>query len=170
MAKEYGCEAATYEEVLANPDIDAVYISLPNSLHEEWSVKAMEAGKHVWCEKPAALTYHGAKRMIQIAKASNVRLMEGFMFRLHPQHAKVQELIQDGTMGEILTFEGCFAVPMPAPETNILKRELGGGVLNDAAIYPIAASRMTLPPTSGGTTRGRPTTCNAGSSHSVTPA
>ena len=141
-AEQYGCAIGSYEEVLASKGVDAVYISLPSSLHEEWSIKAAEAGKHVWCEKPAALSYSSAKQMVEAARKNNVRLMEGLMFRLHPQHAKVRALIDDGTLGELLTFDGCFAVPMPGREANILKSELGGGVLNDAAVYPIRASRM----------------------------
>ncbi|HEY4516884.1 MAG TPA: Gfo/Idh/MocA family oxidoreductase [Candidatus Paceibacterota bacterium] len=143
VAVEYGCSTGTYDDVLKS-DIDAVYISLPNSLHEEWAVKAAGAGKHVWCEKPAALTYPSAKRMVEAAKRNSVRLMEGFMFLSHPQHAKVRQLIDGGTLGELLTFDGCFAVPMPGKEANILKRDLGGGVLNDAAVYPIAASRIVF--------------------------
>src|SRR3989344_3722266 len=95
-AQGFGCDSyGTYEEVLENKDVDAVYISLPNSLHEEWAVKAAEAGRHVWCEKPAALTYASAERMIAAAQKNNVRLMEGFMFLSHPQHARVRNLIQE---------------------------------------------------------------------------
>src|SRR4051812_31384657 len=82
-AQEFGCRLGTYEDVL-NSDIDAVYISLPNSLHEEWTIKAANARKHVWCEKPAALSYGSAKRMVEAAKKNGVRLMEGFMFTYHP--------------------------------------------------------------------------------------
>src|SRR3989344_2256610 len=141
-SKQYGCDSGGYEDVLQNEDVDAVYISLPNSLHEEWAIKAEQAGKHVWCEKPAALAYSSAKKMVEAARKNNVRSMEGFMFLSHPQHAKVRELIDNGTLGELLVFEGCFAVPMPGSDANILKSELGGGVLNDAAVYPIRASRM----------------------------
>src|SRR3989344_2560352 len=113
-AAQFGCDAyGTYDEVLKNKNIDAVYISLPNSLHEEWTVRAAEAGKHVWCEKPAALTYTSAQKMVAACKRSGVRLMEGFMFLYHPQHARVKELIRNGTLGEILNFEGRFALPMP---------------------------------------------------------
>lgn len=141
-AKMYGCRAGAFEDVLADPDIDAVYISLPNSLHEEWAIKAAEAGKHIWCEKPAALSYESAERMVAAARKNSVRLMEGFMFRSHPQHAKVREMIDAGILGTLLTFEGCFAVPMPATSANSLNKDLGGGCFSDAGMYPIAASRM----------------------------
>ncbi len=141
-AKEYGSQASTFEEILANVDIDAVYISLPNSLHAQWVIRAAEAGKHVWCEKPAALSYENAERMVAAARKKNVRLMEGFMFLSHPQHAKVREMIDAGILGDLLTFEGCFAVPMPAASSTILEKDLGGGCFYDAGMYPIAASRM----------------------------
>lgn len=143
FAEQFGCASyGTYEDVLGNKDVDAVYISLPNSLHEEWTVKAAHAGKHVWCEKPAALTYASAKRMVAASRKNNVRLMEGFMFLYHPQHAKVKELIRDGTLGELLTFEGCFAIPMPEASNILRNRELDGGSYNYSAVYPIRASRM----------------------------
>lgn len=142
-AEQFLCASfGSYGDVLANKDLDAVYISLPNSLHEEWSIKAAQAGKHVWCEKPAALTFESAKKMIAACKENNVRLMEGFMFLYHPQHAKVQELIKDGMLGEILTFEGRFAFQMPDSHNIRRNASLGGGAYNDAATYPIRASRM----------------------------
>ena len=142
-AEQFGCASyGTYEEVLANKEVDAVYISLPNSLHEEWTVKAAQAGKHVWCEKPAALTYASAQRMVAVCRKNNVRLLEGFMFLYHPQHAKVKELIREGVLGEILNFEGRFAVPMPDAQNIRRNAGLGGGSYNDAGSYPIRASRM----------------------------
>lgn len=132
-----------YEEVLADKDIDAVYISLPNSLHEEWCIKAASAGKHVWCEKPTALSYASANRMVAACKKNNVRLFEGFMFLSHPQHATVRNMIGQGTLGELLTFTGCFAYPMPAPDSSLRNAlALGGGSYYDSAVYPIRASRM----------------------------
>lgn len=142
-AEQFGCASyGTYEEVLASKDVDAVYISLPNSLHEEWTIKAAQAGKHAWCEKPAALTYASAKRMVAACRKNNVRLMEGFMFLYHPQHARVKELIRDGTLGEILNFDGRFAVPMPDAQNIRRNAALGGGSYNDAGSYPLRASRM----------------------------
>lgn len=142
-AEQFGCEhSGTYEDVLGSKDVDAVYISLPNTAHEEWVVKAGESGKHVWCEKPSALTYASAKRMVAACKKNNVRLMEGFMFRYHPQHAKVREIIEEGSLGELLRVEACFGFPMPPVGGNIVNPRLGGGAYNDACPYPIYASRM----------------------------
>src|SRR3989344_7085975 len=99
-AEAFDCDSfGTYEEVLANENVDAVYISLPNTLHEEWVIRAAEAHKHVWGEKPAALTYASARRMIAACRKNNVRLMEGFMFLSHPQHAHVRKLISEGALG-----------------------------------------------------------------------
>ncbi|OGG72641.1 hypothetical protein A3A38_00160 [Candidatus Kaiserbacteria bacterium RIFCSPLOWO2_01_FULL_53_17] len=143
-ASDLSVPTGTYEDVLSSKDVDAVYISLPNSLHEEWTVKAAEAGKHVWCEKPAALSYESAERMIAAAQKNNVRLMEGFMFLHHPQHAKVLEIIKSGVLGEITSFEGRFAYPMPDAGNIRLEAELGGGIYNDALVYPIRASRFVF--------------------------
>ncbi len=139
----FGCDSyGTYEDVIANKNIDAVYVSLPNSMHEEWSVKAMEAGKHVLCEKPAALSYASAKRMVETAKKNKVRLLEGLMFRYHPQHAKVRELIEKGILGDLLKFEGCFAYALPEKETVSMSKVLGGGSIHACMPYPVSASRM----------------------------
>lgn len=142
-AKQANCPlSGTYEDVLANKDVGVVYISLPNSMHEEWTIKAAEAGKHVWCEKPAALDFRAATRMVAACKKNTVRLMEGFSFLFHPQHKKVLELVEEGTLGEILRFEGCFAYPTPGEGNIRIDPTLGGGVYGDAAVYPIRASRM----------------------------
>ena len=142
-AQEFGCKSyGTYDEVLADKDIDAVYISLPNSLHEEWAVKAAEAGRHVWCEKPAALTYASAKKMVAACRENKVRLMEGFMFLSHPQHAKVRDIIRNGTIGEVTEFEGRMAYPQPGEGNIRLEPDLGGGIYFDALVYPMRASRM----------------------------
>ncbi len=140
-AQQFGCSFGTYGDVLASKDVDAVYISLPNTEHEEWVIKAAAVGKHVWCEKPAALTYASAKRMVDACRKNNVRLMEGFMFRYHPQHAKVRELINTGVIGEVLRVDAFFGFPMPEGG-NIIDPALGGGAYFDACPYPIRASRM----------------------------
>ena len=140
---DLGFPMLSYEDVLAS-DIDAVYLSLPNSLHEEWSIKAAQAGKHIWCEKPAALTYSSAQRMTETARTHNVRLMEGFMFLRHPQHAEVRELIESGEIGEVVGFEGRFAFPFPDKGNIRLDPARGGGVYADAFGYPLRASRLFL--------------------------
>lgn len=143
-AKEYQVSlTGAYEDVLAHTDIDAVYISLPNTLHEEWAVRVAQSGKHIWCEKPAALNLESATRMVQAAKEHRVRIMEGFTFLTHPQHQKVRSLIEDGTLGKPLRFEGCFSFPMP-DEQNSLSSPAEGGALFDSAVYPLRASTMLL--------------------------
>ncbi|MBI2653363.1 Gfo/Idh/MocA family oxidoreductase [Candidatus Woesearchaeota archaeon] len=141
--KIFGCNAyGTYEDVINNKGIDAVYISLPAGLHEEWTVKAAKAGKHVLCEKPATTSLASAKRMSDTCRKNKVRLLEGFMFKHHPQHKKAKELIKNGVLGELLNFYGCFAYRMPDSGNIRLKKELGGGVMNDSMPYPVYAGRM----------------------------
>lgn len=132
----------SYEDVLSDSEIDAVYVSLPNTLHEEWAIRAAQAGKHVWCEKPAALSLDSAARMVSTARENDVRLMESFAFLYHPQHAAVRNLIQRGEIGEIVGFSGTFQYPRPASGDIRLDKALGGGSYLDAAVYPIRASRM----------------------------
>ncbi|MAF80274.1 dehydrogenase [bacterium] len=144
-AKEFDCAKwGTYEDVLKNKEVDAVYISIPPSLHEEWAVKAAQEGKHVYCEKPATVSYDEAKRMVETAQKNKVRLIEGLMFRYHPQNEKVREMIEGGELGEILRFNGCFSYDMPDQESNAMSKELGGGSLYSCGVYPISASRMVF--------------------------
>ena len=145
FAKQFHCSFyGSYDDVLGNKNIDAVYISLPIAMHEEWSVKAAKAKKHVLCEKPATIMLASAKRMVEMSRKNKVRIMEGLMFRYHPQHAKIKKIIEDGVLGELLKFEGCFAAPMPEESDNILNSALDGGYYNHAAPYPICASRMVF--------------------------
>lgn len=143
FCEEFNCNSyGTYEDVLKNKNIDAVYISLPIGLHEEWVVKSAKAGKHILCEKSSTTSLDSAKRMVGICRENNVRILEGFMFKHHPQNKKVLGLIEEGILGDLLAFQGCFGFPFPKEDNIRLKKELGGGVLNDAACYPIYASRM----------------------------
>lgn len=143
VAEKFNCEKfGTYEDVLNNKEVQAVYISLPNSLHEEWSIKALNAGKHLICEKPAALSYDSAKKMVKAAKENSMRLLEGYMFRHHPQNLKVVGLIKAGVLGDIIRFDGCFAYDMPNKNHISMKKELGGGALYVSGGYPISVSRM----------------------------
>lgn len=137
-----GAVYGTYDEVINNNEVDAVYVSLPNALHEEWAIKAARAGKHVLCEKSAATSYAAAKKMVESCKQNDVRLMEGFMFRYHPQHQEIRRMIESGVLGDLLKFNGCFAYPMPEDGSNVMNKDLGGGSLNDSACYPVCASRM----------------------------
>ncbi|MGI0060957.1 MAG: Gfo/Idh/MocA family protein [Nitrosotalea sp.] len=143
FARKFGCQNfGTYEEILENKEVDAVYISVPIGLHEEWTAKAAKAGKHVLCEKSSTTSYESACKMVDVCKQNSVRLMEGFMFRFHPQHKKVLELIKNGMLGKLFVFNGMYGFP-PIPLTDIrFRKDLGGGILNDAGCYPICASRI----------------------------
>ncbi|MCC6458213.1 MAG: Gfo/Idh/MocA family oxidoreductase [Caldilineaceae bacterium] len=128
----------SYEDMLADPAIDAVYISLPNSLHCEWAVKAAEAGKHILCEKPMAVTLDEFDRMAAAAAASNVTLFEAFMYLHHPQTLHAQQLIREGKLGAVQSVQSWFHFYLP-PErsTNIrLNAGLSGGSLWDVGVYP----------------------------------
>lgn len=143
FAKKFHCKNfGTYEEILENDKIDAVYISVPVGLHKEWSVKAAKAGKHILCEKSSSSSYLDSVKMVQEAKKNKIRIMEGFMFRFHPSHKKVKKIINSGKIEKVYSFFGRYGFPNP-PKNNIrFKKELGGGILNDAGCYPICASRI----------------------------
>lgn len=134
IARAYG----TYEAMLADPAVDAVYISLPNSLHCEWAVKAAQAGKHILCEKPMAVTLDEFEQMVAAASANKVTLFEAFMYLHHPQTIHAQELIQEGKLGQVQSVQSWFHFYLP-PErsTNIrLNAGLSGGSLWDVGVYP----------------------------------
>ncbi|NDB52191.1 MAG: gfo/Idh/MocA family oxidoreductase [Nitrosopumilaceae archaeon] len=131
----------TYQDVL-NSDVDAVYISLPISMHEEWAVKAANAGKHVLCEKSSTTSYLSAQKMVLAAKQNNTRLMEGFMFRFHPQHQKIKEIISEKRIGDLFLFNGNYGFPPVSHDDIRYDAALGGGILNETGCYPVCASRM----------------------------
>ena len=143
IAQEFGCKKyGSYENVLEDDSIDAVYISTPVGTHEEWVIKSAQTGKHVLCEKSSTISFDSAKKMIRVCEENNVRLMEGFMFRFHPSHGKVKEIINNGAIGKIFSFSSRYGFP-PVSKDNIrYDKSLGGGILNDAGCYPINASRM----------------------------
>jgi len=139
FANEFKCEKfGTYEDVISDDSVDVVYISTPIGTHEEWSIKATAAGKHVYVEKSSAANLSSAREMVESAKENNVRLMEGFMFRFHPQHQKVKELIKEGKIGEVKSFNGIFGFPA-FPDGDI---RYDSGFLRDSGCYPICASRI----------------------------
>jgi xylose dehydrogenase (NAD/NADP) len=132
----------TYEALLADPEIEAVYIPLPNSLHVEWATKAAQAGKHVLCEKPLALQLRDVEALAAVATKHNVKLMEAFMYRFHPQHARVRELLAAGAIGQPRVVRGTFAFVMPTDAPNIRANpELGGGATWDVGCYAINVAR-----------------------------
>ncbi|MGA8206780.1 MAG: Gfo/Idh/MocA family oxidoreductase [Candidatus Dormiibacterota bacterium] len=134
----------SYQELLDDPEVDAIYNALPNSLHAEWTIKAAAAGKPVLCEKPLALDADQAQGMIDSCRSLGVLLMEAFMYRFHPQHARVVELIENGAVGELRFVRSAFTFMLePFPAGNVrLSSELGGGALMDVGCYCVNASRM----------------------------
>jgi len=142
-SKLFSCkEFGTYEDVLDSKEIDAVYISLPVGLQKEWVSKAAKLGKHIICEKSATDSFQSAEEIISVCKENGVRLMEGFMFRFHPQQKKVQDIINQHQLGNLFSFHGEYGFPMPLDNDIRLNHKLGGGVLNDAGCYPVCASRI----------------------------
>ena len=143
FSSEFNCKNyGTYEDVISDESVDAVYISTPIGTHEEWAIKAANAGKHIHCEKSSTTSFESAKKMIENSKQNNVRIMEGFMFRFHPQHQKVKDLINNNKIGDLVSFNGTFGFPA-FPDGDIrYNKKLGGGFLNDSGCYPIYASRM----------------------------
>jgi dTDP-3,4-didehydro-2,6-dideoxy-alpha-D-glucose 3-reductase len=143
FSKIFGCKkCGTYEDVINDKNVDAVYISTPVGNHEEWVLKSAKAGKHILCEKSSTTSFNSAKKMVSVVKENNVRLMEGFMYRFHPSHQKVKKFINDKIIGELYLFSSKYGFP-PISKNNIrYDKSLGGGILNDAGCYPINASRM----------------------------
>ena len=134
----------SYEAMLASPDIDAVYISLPNKLHAEWTVKAANAGKHVLCEKPLATTLADVDTMIAAAKANNVVVTEAFMYRHHPQTLKVKEIIDSGRIGEVRLVRGSFTFTLRDRGNVRVNAGLDGGSVWDVGCYPISYARTMI--------------------------
>jgi len=134
----------SYEALLADPEIDAVYIPLPNHLHAEWTIKAARAGKHVLCEKPLALTLEDVDAMVKACREANVALAEGFMYRHHPQTFKVKELLDSGAIGELRYLRGAFNFELARPNDVRLRPEWGGGCLWDIGCYPVSFARLMV--------------------------
>ncbi len=126
-----------YQALLDDADIDAVYIPLPNSLHQEWAIKALQAGKHVLCEKPLALDAQGVRAMVAAAQANDRLLMEAFMYRYTDRTRKVQEVLASGVLGAIRHINASFRFFLDRPNTIKIQPQLGGGALYDVGCYPI---------------------------------
>ena len=143
-AREHGIPRAhgSYEELLADDDVEAVYVPLPNGLHVDWSVRALEAGKHVLCEKPLDWRPEQVERAFGVAEREGRILMEAFMYRHHPQTRRVAELVASGAIGELRAVRATFAFTL-ADATNVrLDRELGGGALLDVGCYCVSIARL----------------------------
>ena len=139
IARSHG----TYEELLADSEVEAVYISLPNHLHAEWSIKCAEAGKHVLCEKPVSLDEGELQSVLAAVKAADVFFMEGFMYRFHPQWDLVQRLLTEGRIGEVRSLHTSFCYNMGVALDNIRQsRPAAGGGLMDVGCYCLSFLRM----------------------------
>jgi predicted dehydrogenase len=132
----------SYEALLADPEVDAVYIPLPNHMHLEWTIAAARAGKHILCEKPIALTAADAERMAEAADAAGVHLMEAFMYRHHPSWVAVRELVASGRIGRLQAIQTWFGFYNDDASNIRNIREFGGGALYDVGCYCINLSRM----------------------------
>jgi predicted dehydrogenase len=137
IPKSYG----SYEELLADPEIDAVYNPLPNHLHVPWSVKAAEAGKHVLCEKPIALSVQGARELIAVRNRTGVKIGEAFMVHLHPQWLRALEIIRSGEIGNLRAMNFVFSYNNRDAQNIRNKADMGGGAIMDIGCYPIHTSR-----------------------------
>jgi predicted dehydrogenase len=131
----------SYEELIADPDVDAIYNPLPNHLHVPWSIRAAEAGKHVLCEKPIALSAAEARALLAARERTGVTIAEAFMVRAHPQWHRVRELVRDGRIGELRLVAGHFSYYRVDPADIRSVPEWGGGALMDIGCYPIMLSR-----------------------------
>ena len=145
VARELGIPKAygSYEELLADPKIDAAYIPLPNHLHVPWSIRALEAGKHVLCEKPIGLTSAEAQKLLDAAhQHPHLKVMEAFMYRHHPQWQRARKLVRDGHIGDLRTIHAHFSYYNVNPDNIRNQAEIGGGGLMDIGCYCISLSRF----------------------------
>ncbi|RNC85972.1 MAG: gfo/Idh/MocA family oxidoreductase [Balneola sp.] len=139
LPKYYG----SYEELLSDPEIEAIYNPLPNHLHVPWTIKALEAGKHVLCEKPIGLTAKEAEQLIQAStKYPHLKVMEAFMYRFHPQWEKVNQIIASGSIGELRHIDSVFTFYNTDPSNVRNQADIGGGGVLDIGCYCINLSRM----------------------------
>jgi xylose dehydrogenase (NAD/NADP) len=143
-ADERGIERAygSYDELLADPDIEAIYISLPNSMHVEWSIRALEAGKHVLCEKPLSRHAADVERAFNAAEQAGRILMEAFMYRHNPQTKRLVELVAGGAIGRLRLIRAAFSFPLGDTANVRLNAELEGGGLMDVGCYCVSGSRL----------------------------
>lgn len=134
----------SYEDLLSDPEIDVIYNALPNNLHRGWTVKAADAGKHILCEKPLALTVEDVDHMIEAADRNKVVLFEAYMYRHHPQTLRVQELVRQGTIGDVRLVHAVFSYTLDRPGDVRLEPDFGGGSLWDVGCYPVSFARGVI--------------------------
>jgi len=147
FAKEFEVPKAypTYDGVLSDPTVEAVYIAPPHPMHCEWTVAAAKAGKHILCEKPLGMNREEAGTMVGAARRANVVLMEAFMYRCHPQTRRLVELVREGTLGEMRMIRASFCFDRDlGPEHRLFNKALGGGGILDLGCYPVSMSRLLV--------------------------
>jgi len=132
---------ASYEALLADPEIDAIYNPLPNAMHAEWTIKALQAGKHVLCEKPLDTSLEAVDAIIQAAQQTGKIVAEAFMYRHHPQTLQIVEMVKNGLIGELQAMRGVFTFDLTRPDDPRLDPALGGGSIWDVGCYPISFAR-----------------------------
>jgi xylose dehydrogenase (NAD/NADP) len=134
----------SYEAMLESKSIDVVYISLPNHIHAEWTLKALEAGKHVLCEKPLALSLNEVDQMIAASQSSGCVLTEAFMYRHHPQTKLMGEWVRSGRLGDVILVRGTFNFKIQNRKNIRLEPDMGGGSLWDVGVYPISLAQFVM--------------------------
>ena len=134
----------SYDALLGDPNVDAVYVATHNGMHKELSIAAMRAGKHVICEKPLAMNARDCEEMARVAESTGMRLGEAFMYRHHPQIARAQALVRSGAIGDVMAVEASFRFPLSNPDDVRMNAEWGGGSLLDVGCYCVSASRLFL--------------------------
>ena len=133
---------ATYDDLIADPDVDAIYNPLPNSLHARWTLAAIAAGKPVLCEKPFTANAAEASEVVAAADEADVTVMEAFHYRYHPLAARMHELVSDGTLGTVRTIETAMCIPLPLPNDIRYRYELAGGATMDVGCYALHMNRL----------------------------
>jgi D-xylose 1-dehydrogenase (NADP+, D-xylono-1,5-lactone-forming) len=146
IAAELGAPVAhgSYDALLADPSVDAVYIALPNGMHYEWAIRAARAGKHILCEKPIAPTAAQAEEMFAAARDSQVWLMEAFMYRFHPRTLALAALLRDRAIGQVRLVRVGFSFTLGRPEDPRWSPEMAGGALYDVGSYAVNIARMAV--------------------------
>jgi D-xylose 1-dehydrogenase (NADP+, D-xylono-1,5-lactone-forming) len=146
IAAELGAPTAygSYAALLADPQLDAIYIALPNSMHAEWAINAAQAGKHILCEKPLAPTIAEAEAMFNAARTHRVWLMEAFMYRFHPRTLALQDLILSGAIGQVRLIRAGFSFSLDRPNDVRWSSDLAGGALYDVGCYPLNLARTLI--------------------------
>ncbi len=147
FAQELGIarHLGSYEALLADPDIDCIYNPLPNSLHAPWSTRALEAGKHVLCEKPLCLSRAQAQGLFTCARRNGVMLLEAYPYWFQPQTGRLVQLLAEGAIGRVVSMQAAFGFTLAQPQGNIrMNPDLGGGALLDAGSYPVSLVRLVM--------------------------